>query len=190
MSFTSEDESSGLRSPLLEEEGSSDGAAAVASAEASIAEAKANDDIDEKLEEVESQHREELRGLNRELTERIGSDKVATYENYVDAQRRLRLRRKRSVSASLSASCRSRREIEVIQNVANRTNSVAWIEISKDLGITDDEEGRAINIHNTTTPFYSPPVQRQRYGDDKILPPEGWGEMFFDLFFVGAASNL
>jgi hypothetical protein len=39
-------------------------------------------------------------------------------------------------------------------------------------------------------PFYSPPRQRQRWGDTQIAPHTNWGDIFFDLFYVAAAYNL
>ena len=40
------------------------------------------------------------------------------------------------------------------------------------------------------TPWYQAPVQLQRWGDTQILPHVNWGDLFFDLFYVGAAYNL
>mmetsp|Transcript_25014 Transcript_25014/g.70210 ORF Transcript_25014/g.70210 Transcript_25014/m.70210 type:complete len:631 (-) Transcript_25014:114-2006(-) len=37
--------------------------------------------------------------------------------------------------------------------------------------------------------FYSRPRQRQRWGDQQILPRLNWGDLFFDLFYVAAAYN-
>ena len=39
-------------------------------------------------------------------------------------------------------------------------------------------------------PWYSPPIQRQRWNDDNMLPIVNYGTLFFDLFFVGAMYNL
>ena len=39
-------------------------------------------------------------------------------------------------------------------------------------------------------PLYSPPKQRQRWGEEQILPHVNWGDLFFDLFYVAAAFNL
>ena len=39
-------------------------------------------------------------------------------------------------------------------------------------------------------PLYSPPKQRQRWGEQQILPHVNWGDLFFDLFYVAAAFNL
>jgi len=38
--------------------------------------------------------------------------------------------------------------------------------------------------------FWLPPIQRQRWGDDQVLPHVNWGDLFFDLFYVAAAYNL
>ena len=39
-------------------------------------------------------------------------------------------------------------------------------------------------------PFYSPPRQRQKWGDDVALQHSEWGDLFYDLFYVAAAYNL
>lgn len=38
--------------------------------------------------------------------------------------------------------------------------------------------------------LWSPPKQRQRWGDETTLPHINWGDLFFDLFYVSAALNL
>ena len=38
--------------------------------------------------------------------------------------------------------------------------------------------------------LYDPPRQRQRWGDDEVLPHVNWADLFFDLFYVAAAYNL
>lgn len=38
--------------------------------------------------------------------------------------------------------------------------------------------------------FVLPPIQRKRWDDDDALPHVNWGDLFFDLFYVGAAFNL
>ena len=70
---------------------------------------------------------------------------------------------------------------------------------------------------DVSLPFYAPPVQRQRWGEDQVLPHVNWvrtsfnlsspsrwshkahvsaptfslqGDLFFDLFYVGMAYNL
>jgi hypothetical protein len=58
---------------------------------------------------------------------------------------------------------------------------------------------RTSSIHHTD-PFgisyrpgrftlYSPPCQRQRWGQTQILPRVDFGDMFFDLFYVGSTYN-
>eukprot|EP00984_Skeletonema_dohrnii_P019163 scaffold9102_cov157-Skeletonema_dohrnii-CCMP3373.AAC.9 len=120
---------------------------------------------DEKADDRSDQKIDHMHGLDRELAQSIGIDSVATYGHYVNAQRNLRFRRRSSA------------------HIAGRTHSAEWDEICEDLDAND------VNGH-AMTPLYSPPVQRQRYGDDKVLPHVGWGDLFFDLFFVGAAYNL
>jgi Bacterial low temperature requirement A protein (LtrA) len=38
--------------------------------------------------------------------------------------------------------------------------------------------------------LFSPPRQRQKWGDDQYLPRVNWGDLFFDLFYVAAFYNL
>jgi Bacterial low temperature requirement A protein (LtrA) len=51
----------------------------------------------------------------------------------------------------------------------------------------DDHDGVHGHFH---APFYDYPVQRQRWGDPQLLPHINWGDLFFDLFYVGIAYNL
>lgn len=39
-------------------------------------------------------------------------------------------------------------------------------------------------------PFFTRPVQRQKWGDTQVKPIVNWGDLFFDLFYVAAAYNL
>lgn len=38
--------------------------------------------------------------------------------------------------------------------------------------------------------IFEPPKQRQRWGDNLILPHANWGDLFLDLYYVAAAYNL
>jgi Bacterial low temperature requirement A protein (LtrA) len=38
--------------------------------------------------------------------------------------------------------------------------------------------------------LYSPPRQRQKWGDAQVLPRVNWGDLFFDLFYVAATYNV
>ena len=53
------------------------------------------------------------------------------------------------------------------------------------------EDGRFVDHdHHHVVPWYSPPIQRQRWNEDQILPHVNWGDLFFDLFYVAMAYNL
>ena len=38
--------------------------------------------------------------------------------------------------------------------------------------------------------WWSPPKQRQKWGDSQILSGGNWSQIFFDLFYVAGAYNL
>lgn len=38
--------------------------------------------------------------------------------------------------------------------------------------------------------FYSPPRQRQKWGETQVLPRTNFGDLFFDLFYVAATYNV
>jgi Bacterial low temperature requirement A protein (LtrA) len=73
-------------------------------------------------------------------------------------------------------------------------------EISDD--VNRSKHGRRINVTAEVAPhdlltfrpsrvlFYAPPRQRQRWGDTQVLPRVNWGDLFFDLFYVGATYNV
>ena len=46
------------------------------------------------------------------------------------------------------------------------------------------------DAHGGRMALYAPPVQRQRWGDDQVLPHVNWGDLFYDLFYVAVAYNL
>ena len=50
------------------------------------------------------------------------------------------------------------------------------------------KESRALRYKRR--PFYSRPVQRQKWGDDVAAQHSEWGDLFYDLFYVAAAYNL
>ena len=53
----------------------------------------------------------------------------------------------------------------------------------------DDHHHRFVSL-SEHVPIYSRPKQRQRWGEQHILPHVNWGDLFFDLFYVAAAFNL
>ena len=61
--------------------------------------------------------------------------------------------------------------------------SFGWDEIFTELQ-NIDEDGHFLDHHTHIVPWYSPPIQRQRWGEDSVLPHVNWGDLFFDLFYV------
>lgn len=47
-----------------------------------------------------------------------------------------------------------------------------------------------LSYHPGLVALFSPPLQRQKWGDTQILPRVNWGDLFFDLFYVAAAYNV
>jgi len=86
------------------------------------------------------------------------------------------------------------RSLSVLGNRSSVATSKAkdeWEQMLREFDALDihlDEEGE--DEHPHVLPFYSPPVQRQRWGQDQMLPHINWGDLFFDLFYVAAAYNL
>ena len=44
-----------------------------------------------------------------------------------------------------------------------------------------DENGQFHDAHAHMKPFYAPPIQRQRWGEDQVLPHVNWGEFLVYL---------
>ena len=44
--------------------------------------------------------------------------------------------------------------------------------------------------HAESLPWYAHPIQRQRWNEDHVLPHVNWGDLFFDLFYVGAGEKV
>ena len=57
----------------------------------------------------------------------------------------------------------------------HRLSSSEWDDIFDDLG-NIDENGQFHDEHAHMKPFYAAPVQRQRWGEDQVLPHVNWGE--------------
>ncbi|KAL7544786.1 hypothetical protein ACHAWF_008149 [Thalassiosira exigua] len=51
-------------------------------------------------------------------------------------------------------------------------------------------DGHGASHTDNLLPWYSPPVQRQLWGAEHVLPHVNWGDLFFDLFYVAAAYNM
>lgn len=56
-----------------------------------------------------------------------------------------------------------------------------WADIFDNLGDID-ENGHFHDSHSHLNPFYSPPVQRQRWGEDQVLPHVNWGEFLVAVY--------
>ena len=53
-----------------------------------------------------------------------------------------------------------------------------------------DVDGHFKTKENLRAPWYSVPIQRQRWNDQQTLPDSNYGSLFFDLFFIGAVYNI
>lgn len=51
-------------------------------------------------------------------------------------------------------------------------------------------EGVQKRMKERMFPLYTKPIQRQKWGDHQLHPVVNWGDLFFDLFYVGMAYNL
>jgi len=87
-----------------------------------------------------------------------------------------------SVGASLRATGR-RTAIFKQEESAFRVRDTIGDDGSMDDSDDEDSHGGGIS-------FYARPFQRQRWGEDQVLPHVNWGDIFFDLFYVAAAYNL
>ena len=105
---------------------------------------------------------------------------VSTSGDYLKSQRSSRARWNNSV--------RTAEEMRVIRRI-DRRSVVEWdhsvVHEAKDETVSDEDYG-----HRSRTPWYDPPIQRQRWDEEVTLPHVNWGDIFFDLFYVGAAYNL
>ena len=132
-------------------------------------------------------------GLKSELTVGSNSNDVgvgsgaATYGDYLKAQQKsLKAQQKSKVNFSIR-SLRSPKEMRVIQSICIG-EGVEWKELGEDDNNNriDEDHGHGSN----KTPWYLPPVQRHRWDEQQDLPHINWHNLFFDLFYVGAAFNL
>jgi hypothetical protein len=61
---------------------------------------------------------------------------------------------------------------------------------SRRLNVTAEAAPFDISYHPGRVLLYSPPRQRQKWGDAQVLPRVNWGDLFFDLFYVAATYNV
>mmetsp|Transcript_35193 Transcript_35193/g.78936 ORF Transcript_35193/g.78936 Transcript_35193/m.78936 type:complete len:920 (+) Transcript_35193:47-2806(+) len=100
-----------------------------------------------------------------------------------------RLKSKAAVAKKKVAD-RSAAEMRVVQALGAMGRRGAASEFDME-GLDEDGHFAGDGDHGEVSlPFYAPPVQRQRWGEDQVLPHVNWGDLFFDLFYVGMAYNL
>lgn len=136
----------------------------------------------------------------------IGS--FSTYADYLEHGRQLKIKLNNSIFSSMltstvasrsttdasKATVRAAEEIRVIQRIA-RGKGPEWNNLSfGPLEADGTREGIIVPEENQgdgpRIPWYNPPIQRQKWGEEQSLPHVNWGDLFFDLFYVGAAFNL
>ncbi len=144
------------------------------------------------------------RGLEQELAGSVRTGSNATFADYLNAQKSMRFKSQQSQKCqrnslavigegndalhASTASVRTAEERRVIRRILSRRGAAAeWVDINVDELDEDEPED---HHHKKNDAWYLPPVQRQRWCDDQILPHVNWGDLFFDLFYVGAAYNL
>jgi len=107
---------------------------------------------------------------------------VSTFADYLQSQRSSKARWHNSVLSS-TATVRTAEEMRVIRRLSLSLSYDA--PGAEDGTVSGEDDG-----HGSRTPWYNPPIQRQRWDEDQVLPHVNWGDIFFDLFYVGAAFNL
>ena len=125
----------------------------------------------------------EDRSAGDKETNHFGS--VSTFADYLQSRRSSKARWHNSVLSS-TATVRTAEEMRVIRRIDKRA-AAEWDHLSAAEGGTVSGEDHG---HGSMTAWYNPPIQRQRWCEDQFLPHINWGDLFFDLFYVGAAFNL
>ncbi len=151
-------------------------------------------------------------GLAHELAGSVSTGSNATFADILYAQKSMRFKSQKQMGNSLamiaedagmyssamyspainSSATRTAEERRVISNMLSRRGAAAkWDSFDADeLDKDEHEDDDHHHHHKKNAAWYLPPVQRQRWCDDQILPHVNWGDLFFDLFYVGAAFNL
>jgi hypothetical protein len=126
---------------------------------------------------------------------RVKFGSISTYDDYLKSQRaqvRFHNSMLSSITHATNVTVRTAEERRVIRRISKRRGA-EWDHLSYDVSeaeggtvVTEENEGNEI----LGTLWYDPPIQRQRWDEEQILPHVNWGDLFFDLFYVGAAINL
>ena len=94
-------------------------------------------------------------------------------------------------AASFAAKLRKRANQRTAEEAASNGGMDDWERMAQDMeDVEADGHFSSVNHASTLLPWYAAPVQRQRWGEDIILPHVNWGDLFFDLFYVAMAYNL
>ena len=125
----------------------------------------------------------------------LSTSGVSTFADYLQSRRSSKARWRNSVVSDLThrastATVRTAEEMRVIRRIDRRA-AAEWDHLS--YGAPEAEDGTVSGEddgHGSRTPWYNPPIQRQKWCEDQSLPHINWGDIFFDLFYVGAAFNL
>lgn len=97
-------------------------------------------------------------------------------------------------------------QMDILSNIVDDNNDakidfdgidkMTDIDGSKTVGNSDDDDNDQgnrfgdISYRPRAIVLYSPPIQRQKWGDKQALPRMNWGDLFFDLFYVAATYNV
>ena len=130
-----------------------------------------------KMRHMRAQTESRSLGVHRPQENDDRGQRSSTGYNAHDVQRR-----------ALSIVGRRHSSMQVSSEWQSFINIEAEREATKDKDGDDDNDHH--HDHDVNIPWYSVPVQRQRWGDDQVLPHINWGDLFFDLFYVAAAYNL
>ena len=130
----------------------------------------------------------------------IAMGSVSTYADYLEYGRQLKAKRNNSIFSSMltatvasttdasKATVRTAEEMRLIQRLA-RGKGPEWDNLSfGPLEADETKDGSIVPEENhgdgSRTPWYNPPIQRQKWGEEQCLPHVNWGDIFFDLFFM------
>ena len=73
---------------------------------------------------------------------------------------------------------------------SQRPNEESMRRMKRRMGVTAEDTPHDVSFRPGLVQLYSPPMQRQRWGETQVLPRVNWGDLFFDLFYVAATYNV
>lgn len=75
-------------------------------------------------------------------------------------------------------------------HTSQRPTDMSIRRYNRRMGVTAEETPHDITFRPGLVQLYSPPMQRQRWGEAQVLPRINWGDLFFDLYYVAATYNV